>query len=173
MFKCKKINDAIMIQTYLEEFNKNDLTHVANLFRIATREKNFISDLQCNIINFTDYKLLSIFQNIDEAESFIISFKIECDGYIYKECVNYCKSSDKLIDNAFYYFFYDLVYYIGFNTIYTDIQLDTLCENIKAMISNELNIFSYYEDEDFEYEVNYEEDITTLTALTYPYQLFL
>ena len=173
MFKCKKINDAIMIQTYLEEFNKNDLTHLSNLSFIAARENNFIYDLQRNIINFIDYQLLSMFQNIDEAESFIISFKNKCDIYVYEECVNYYKSYGVLFDEAFDDFFYDLIYDNGFNVVYTNSQLDNLCENIKARISNELHIFSYFEDDDLEYEVNYEEDTTTLTALIYPYQLFL
>lgn len=173
MFKCKKKEDAVTLQEYLEELNKNDLTHLSNLSYIAAREMNYIYDLQHNFINFTDYNLLSMFPNIDEAESFIISFKIECDRYIYKECVNHYKSFDKLFDDTFYEFFYDLIYDLGFHIIYTDSQIDTLCENIKVKISNELCTFSYYEDEDLDYEVNYEEDTTTVNALTYPYQLFL
>ena len=155
MFKCKEKEDADMLQEYLEELNKNDITHLPELLSIAECEKRIISHSQSHMFSPIDFKCFSMFQNVDEAESFVKLFGNLYERYIYK---NYPYSQNCLKD---------------LSSIYDKNQFDRVLKYWDAMLDNDIYFISYFEGEELEYEVNYEEDTTTVNALTYPYQLFL
>ena len=159
MFKCKKLENSVMIQEYLEELNKNDFTHLMKLINIASNEKRFILMLQNHKFSHIDYENFSIFQNICESKNFIELCKIECKRLLYR---NYENPNIINIERIIHDY-----------ELYSENEFFSICEHILSMNEYDQYMSSYYEYSDLEYEVNYEEDITTLTALTYPYQLFL
>lgn len=163
MFKCKKIEDTVMLQEYLEELNKNDSTHLPEVLDIAEIEINNIELLRENKISYSEYEHTSRLQSVYDYENFLRLFRRAIGKYIYNKCIN---CDYKSLDERFDY----LINYLATYVIYTDNQLDALYEHIKF---NVYNMTSYYEDEDLEYEVNYEEDTSTINASVYPYQLFL
>lgn len=157
MFKCKKLENTVVLYSYLEELNKNDLTNLLKLLNIASNEKTYIDKLQNKKINSAEYNFYSIFPNIDESKSFIELCKIGCERFLYR---NYDNPDVFSIENI-----------INNHEIYSENEFLSICEHIASMIEYDLYMSLYYEDE-FE-EINYEEDIPTVNTLIYPYQLFL
>ena len=155
MFKCIEDENSVVIEEYFEELNQNDFTHIKNLLNIAMREENYLSRLKFNRISQVDYDCFTIFQNIYEAEKFIKLFKIKFKRFIDR---NY---SNTKID--------ELIIALKHSELYSDQELWTILDHIEAMCEFDKHIFPDYEDDDFIYE----EDVSTLNASIYPYQLFL
>lgn len=156
MVKCKKIEYSVMLYSYLEELNKNDLTNLPKLLTIASNEKTYIEKLQNKKINSAEYNFYSIFPNICESKNFIELCKIGCKRLIYRNYENPDVTAIEGIINDY--------------ELYSENEFLSIHKHIAAM--NEYNLYMslYYE---YEFEVNYEEDVSTVNALTYPYQLFL
>ena len=159
MFKCKKLEYTVMLHSYLEELNKNDLTNLPKLVNIASNEKTYIEKLQNKKINYTEYNFYTIFQNVDDAKSFVLLCKIECKRLLYRNYENPAVVNIETIINQY--------------ELYSENELFSICEQILSMNEYDQYMSSHYEDEELDYEVNYEEDTETLNTLIYPYQLFL